>query len=94
MLEFDACRGGCEVPVGLGVVGVTVLLPGGDFLDESLFVGDAAVEALGRQNAEFRLRQIEPAAVLGGVVPFEAFDQPAGFGGREGFIKSKPCGGC
>jgi hypothetical protein len=32
-------------------------------------------------------QQVEPAAVLGGVVPFEAFDQPAGFGGREGFIK-------
>jgi len=24
---------------------------------------------------------------LGGVVPFEAVDQPAGFGDREGFIK-------
>jgi hypothetical protein len=75
------------VPVGFGVVGVAVALPGGDFLDESLLVGDAAVEALGRQNAEFRLRQIEPAALLWGVVPFEALDQPPGFGGWEGFIK-------
>jgi hypothetical protein len=25
--------------------------------------------------------------VLGGVVPFEAFDLPPGFGGRECFIK-------
>jgi hypothetical protein len=87
MLEFDACVGGCDVPVSLGVEGVTVVLPDGDFLDESLFVGDAAVETLGRQNAEFRLRQIEPAAVLWGVVPFEALEQPPGFGGREGFIK-------
>jgi hypothetical protein len=76
------------VPVGFGVVGVAVALPGGDFLDESLLVGDAAVEALGRQNAEFRLRQIEPAALLWGVVPFEALDQPPGFGGV------KPWCGC
>ena len=48
MLEFDTCIGGCEVPVGLGVVGIAVVLPGGDFVDEGLFVGNAAVEALGR----------------------------------------------
>ena len=48
MLEFDACVGGGEVPVGLGVVGIAVMLPSGDFFDEGLLVGDAAVEALGR----------------------------------------------
>ena len=37
-----------HVPVGLGVVGIAVVFPGGDFLDEDLFVGNAAVEALGR----------------------------------------------
>src|SRR5262249_42793344 len=36
------------VPVGLGVVGIAVVLPGGDFVDEDLFVGNAAIEALGR----------------------------------------------
>jgi hypothetical protein len=46
--EFDTCIGGCEVPVGLGVVGIAVVLPGSDFLDEDLFVGNPAVEALGR----------------------------------------------
>ena len=46
MLKFDACVGGCEVPVGLGVVGVAVVLPGSDFVDEGWFVGDAAVEAI------------------------------------------------
>jgi hypothetical protein len=34
------------VPFGLGVIDIAVLLPGGDFLDEGLFVGDAAVDAL------------------------------------------------
>ena len=48
MLEFDARGGGREVPVGLGVVSIAVVLPGGDFVDEGWFVGDAAVEALGR----------------------------------------------
>ena len=48
MLEFDASVGCCEVPVGLGVVGIAVVLPGGDFVDEDLFVGNAAIEALGR----------------------------------------------
>src|SRR5208282_2387325 len=47
----------------------------------------AAVETLGRQDAEFRLRQIEPAAVLWRVMPFEPLDQPPGFGGREGLVE-------
>ena len=48
MLEFDACGRSCEVPVGLGMSGISILLPGGDFVDQCLLVGDAAVEALGR----------------------------------------------
>ena len=55
MLEFDASIFGGELPVGLGVVGIAIVLPGGDFVDEGLFVGDAAIEALGREDAEFRL---------------------------------------
>ena len=75
------------MPVGLGVVDISVLLPCGDFLDECLFVGNPAVEALGRKHSEFGLRQIKPAAVLWSVVPFEALDQPPGFGGRKGFVE-------
>src|SRR4029453_10511543 len=86
MLKFDASIFGGELPVGLGVVGIAVVLPGGDFVDEDLFVGNAAIEALGRQDAEFRLGQIEPAAVFWSVVPFEALDQAPGFDGRKGFV--------
>ena len=68
-------------------VGVAVVLPGGDFFDEGSFVGDPAVEALGRQDAEFGFREIEPTAVLWGVVPFEAFDQHPGFSGWKGFVE-------
>ena len=87
MLEFDTCVWGCEVPIGLGVFGVSVVLPGGDFIGEGLLIGNAAVESLGRKDAKFGLRQIEPTAVLWRVVPFEALDQPPGFGGRKSFIK-------
>ena len=50
MLKFDAGIFGGELPVGLGVVGIAVVLPGGDFVDEGLFVGDAAIEAVARQS--------------------------------------------
>jgi hypothetical protein len=83
--EFDAGVGRCEVPVG--VAGIAVVLPGGDFLDQRLLFGNAPIEALGRQDAEFGFGEIKPAAVLGGVVPFEALDQPPGLGSRKGFVK-------
>jgi hypothetical protein len=66
---------------------VALVLPGGDFVDEGLLVGNAAVEALGGQNAEFGFCQVEPTAVLRRVMPFEALDQPSRFGGREGLVK-------
>ena len=48
MLKFEARIFGGELPIGLGVIGIAVVLPRGDFLDEGLFVGNAAIEALGR----------------------------------------------
>ena len=48
MSEFDPSVGGCEVPVGFGVIGIAVVLPGSDLFAERLFVRDAPVEALGR----------------------------------------------
>jgi hypothetical protein len=47
MPELDASFGRCEVPVGLGVIGISLLLPSRDFVDEGLLVGNAAIEALG-----------------------------------------------
>ena len=58
MLEYNVSVFGSEVPVGFGVMGILVVLPGGDFIDEGLFVGHAAVEALGRQDAELGLRHL------------------------------------
>jgi hypothetical protein len=50
--EFDACIGGYEVPIGLGVVCIAVVFPGGDLVDEALLVGNAAVETLGTPSSD------------------------------------------
>jgi hypothetical protein len=47
MLESDADIFGSELPVCFGVVGIAIVLPGGDFVNECLFVVNAAIEALG-----------------------------------------------
>ncbi len=40
------------------------------------------------EDAEFGFSKIKLAAVLGRVVPFEALDQPSGFGGRECLVSA------
>ncbi len=47
MLEFDTGVRCSELPVGIGVVGISIILPGCDFVDEGLFVRDAAIEVHG-----------------------------------------------
>src|SRR6476660_821797 len=89
MVEADAGGGGREVQVVLGVVSIAVVRACGHSDGEGIFVGGAAGEALGRSDAQFGLRQIEPTAVLWSVVPFEALDQPPGFGGRKGFVEGR-----
>ena len=69
------------------MIGISVVFPSGDFVDEGLFVGDAAIETLSREDAEFGFRQIEPTAVLGRLVPLEAFNQPPRFGSRESLVE-------
>jgi hypothetical protein len=46
MPEFDASISGRELPVCFGSACVSVVLPCGDLVDESLFVGNTAIEAL------------------------------------------------
>ena len=66
---------------------VAVVLPCGDFAGEDLLVGGAAIQTLRGENAEFGFGQIEPTAVLGRVVPFEALDEPARPGRGKGLIE-------
>ena len=87
MLEFDAGVLRRESPVGLGVLFVALCLPSGNLLGKEFFVGDPAVKALGGKDTEFGLCQVEPAAVLRGIMPFETLDQTTRFLGRESFVK-------
>jgi hypothetical protein len=64
------------------------------FLGEGLLVGDAAIEALRGEHAEFGFRQIEPTAVLWRVVPFEALDQAPWPRRPETPRTVTPCSGC
>ena len=68
------------MPVGLGVVLVAVVLPCVDFVGEDLLVGDAAIQTLRREHAEFGFGHVEPTAVLGGVVQLCAAEN---YGGRS-----------
>ena len=68
------------MPVGLGMVLVSVVLPCVDFAGEDFLVGDAAVQTLGSENAEFGFGHVEPTAVLGRVVPLCAAEN---YGGRS-----------
>ena len=60
MLKFDASIFGGELPIGLGVVGIAVMLPGGDFLDSGLFVGDRRSRAAQFEDAFARFLPPEP----------------------------------
>jgi len=68
------------LPVGFGVVLVAVVLPCGNFVGEYLLVGDAAIQTLRREHAEFGFSHVEPAAVLGRVMPLCAAEN---YGGRS-----------
>ena len=63
MLEFDACVWGGEVPIGFGVVGIAVVLPGGDFVDEDLFVGNTAIDGRPRSGANLGCNRSHIATV-------------------------------
>ena len=64
-----------------------MVLPCADFVGEDLLVGDAAIQALRGEHAEFGFGHVEPTTVLGRIVPFEALDEPTRLGGREGFVE-------
>jgi hypothetical protein len=55
VVEFDTGSFGCELPIGLGVVKVSIALPGSDLFGECLDVGDATAEALRAASSISRL---------------------------------------
>jgi hypothetical protein len=68
------------VPIGFGVVFISIVLPSGDLVDEDLLVGDAAIQTLRREHAKFGFGHVEPTAVLGRVMPLCAAEN---YGGRS-----------
>jgi len=71
----------------LALVVVAAVLPGGDFLDQGVLVGDAPIETLRRQDAELGFSHVQPTAVFGRIVPLEPLHEPACLGGGEGFVE-------
>jgi hypothetical protein len=67
--QFDAGVGGCELPICFSVMLVAVVLPCADLVGEAFLVVDAPIQALRGEHAEFGFGHVEPAAVLGRVMP-------------------------
>src|SRR5262245_8184629 len=86
-LQLDAGVSGCKAPVSFDVMNIAVAEPGGDLPLEVATVRDAPIETLTGQDSELGLGHIQPAAVLGRVVPFEALDEAPRLRGGEGFVK-------
>src|SRR5271156_3372881 len=78
-LEFDAGVVGRELPIGFGVMLVSMGLPSGDLSFEGWLVGNAAIQALAGQDGEFGFGHVEPASVFGRVMPLETLGEAASF---------------
>src|SRR5262245_22411839 len=74
-LKLDAGIGGCKAPVSFDIVSVAVEEPGANLTLESSQVRYTPIETLSGQDSKLGLSHVEPAAVLGRVVPFEALDE-------------------
>ena len=63
------------MPVDLGLAVVSIPFPRCDLAAHRLEVGDASIQALPAQCAQLDFCNVEPAAVLGRVVDFQALGQ-------------------
>lgn len=63
------------------------MLAGGDLAEKASGVVETSVQALAVEDADLDLDHVEPAGVLGRVVEFEAAQDAARFGRREGFVE-------
>src|SRR5262245_5898060 len=73
--KLDAGIGCCKAPVSFDIVSVAVAEPSADLALEAAPVRDTPIETLIGQDSKLGLGHVEPAAVLGRVVPFEALDE-------------------
>ena len=75
--------------LAFGVVFVAVGLPSVDFVREVSACRGCGDRGIGWTERQFGFGHVEPAAVLGRVVPFEPLDEPARFAGGEGLIERR-----
>src|SRR5436309_16012087 len=61
--------------------------PRADLVDECVAVGNAAIQALAGEHAEFGLGHVEPTAVFRGVMNLQLGGQPLGFGGWKRLVQ-------
>ena len=87
--QLDAGVGGGEAPVAGPPRGVAAGLPGGDLGHAGWRRRGGGGEALAAQDAELDLGDVQPAAVLGGVVQLQLVRQAPGLRGREGLVQGR-----
>src|SRR5215813_5472356 len=85
--QLDTGVGRREVPVGLCIAGIATCLPGVDLTGEHLGIRDAPVEALAGEDGQLGFGEVQPAAVLGRVMPLEPLDQAARLGRLENLVE-------
>jgi hypothetical protein len=68
-----------EPPAHLGLRSVSTLLPRSDFRPQECHFVDTPVEALTGKDAQFRLRHVQPTAMLGRVVNLQSLPQSSCF---------------
>src|SRR4051794_11477237 len=78
---------GGEHPVDLRAIAIALLLPSGNFMFQGVTICDAAVDALGAQDADLDLDHVEPARVLGRMVEFDTPQDAMGVLCRESVVE-------
>ncbi len=78
MFQFCSCISGKKVPLDFGLTVVPVILPRGDVALHYFQIGNSPIQALSIQGAELDFCHVEPTAMLGRIMDFEAFCQPPG----------------
>jgi hypothetical protein len=85
--QLDAGIGGCKAPVSFDIVSVAVEEPGANLALEAAPIRDTPIETLIGQDSKLGLGHVEPAAMLGRVMPFEALDEASCLQGRECLVE-------
>ena len=78
-----------KAPINGRLLRVALVFPGRDFTLERCFVGDAAIEALLLEDAQFDLGHVQPAPMLGGIMKLELPGAPPRLGRLKRFLQRR-----